>query len=107
MQTRTLAGRNSVDSFNFGVHPGDVEVRLHSSVDEFREIAEPLYRGDAVAHTIELTLLRAGVFPENSLLFTMWDGLEPVGAALQAQPYPLACNGIPVDMMDTVAGKLV
>jgi len=49
-----------------------VEVRLHSSVDEFREIAEPLYRRDAVAHTIELTLLRAGVFPQNSLLFTMW-----------------------------------
>jgi GNAT superfamily N-acetyltransferase len=107
VQTRTLAGRNAMDSFNFGVHPGDVEVRLHSSVDEFREIAEPLYRGDAVAHTIELTLLRAGVFPENSLLFTMWDGLEPVGAALQAQPYPLACNGIPVNMMDTVVGKLV
>jgi predicted GNAT family acetyltransferase len=96
-----------MDSLNFGVHSGGVEVRLHSSVDEFRLIAEPLYRRDAVAHTIELTLLRAGVFPQNSLLLTMRDGHEPVGAALQTPPYPLACNGIPVDRMDTAARRLI
>jgi predicted GNAT family acetyltransferase len=96
-----------VDSFNFGVHPGDVEVRLHSSVDEFREIAEPLYRGEAVAHTIELTLLRAGVFPDDSLLLTVWDDGAPAGAVLQTPPYPLACNGIPVNAMDSVVAQLV
>ncbi len=36
-----------------------VTVRLHQSVDEFRAIAEPLYRADPVENTIELTLLRA------------------------------------------------
>jgi predicted GNAT family acetyltransferase len=96
-----------VDSFNFGVHPGDVEVRLHSSVDEFREIAEPLYRRDPVAHTIELTLLRAGRFPADSLLLTVWDDRAAVGAVLQTPPYPLACNGIPLDAMDAVVGRLV
>jgi predicted GNAT family acetyltransferase len=96
-----------MDSCNFGVHPGDVAVRLHSSVDEFRAIAEPLYRRDPIVHTIELTLLRAGVFPDDSILLTVWDDGVPVGAALQTPPYPLACNGITAEAMDAVAGKLV
>jgi GNAT superfamily N-acetyltransferase len=96
-----------VDSFNFGVHPGDVEVRAHDSVDEFRAIAEPLYRRDPVAHTIELTLLRAARFPDDSLLLTVWDDGAPVGAVLQTPPYPLACNGIPVNAMDSVVAQLV
>jgi GNAT superfamily N-acetyltransferase len=83
-----------------------VEVRLHASVDEFRAIAEPLYRRDAVAHTIELTLLRAGRFPEDSLLLTVWDDAMPVGAALQTPPYPLACNAIPVKAVHYVAAEL-
>jgi GNAT superfamily N-acetyltransferase len=96
-----------VDALGIGVDPEGVEVKLHESADEFRAIAEPLYRRDPVAHTIELTLLRAGRFPENSLFLTMWDGGDAVGAALQTPPYPLACNGIPVNAMDTVASKLV
>ena len=31
-------------------------MRAHDSIDEFRAIAEPLYRRDPVANTIELTL---------------------------------------------------
>ncbi len=81
-------------------------MRAHESVDEFRAIAEPLYRRDPVAHTIELTLLQAGGFPVDSLLFTVWDDGAPRGAALQTPPYPLACNGIPVKTMETVAGEL-
>ncbi len=83
-----------------------MEVRLHQSVDEFRAIAEPLYRRDPVAHTIELTLLRSGRFPEDSLLLTVWDDGTPVGAALQTPPYPLACNGIPAEAVSTVAAEL-
>jgi GNAT superfamily N-acetyltransferase len=88
-------------------HPGGVVVRLHDSVDEFRQIAEPLYRRDPIANTIELTLLAAGGFPADSLLLTVWDDGMPVGAALQTPPYPLACNAIPVDTMSAVATLLV
>lgn len=82
-------------------------VRLHGSVDEFRAIAEPLYRRDPIANTIELTLLSAGAFPADSLLLTVWDDGTPVGAALQTPPYPLACNAIPVATMAAVAAELV
>jgi GNAT superfamily N-acetyltransferase len=84
-----------------------MEVRFHQSVDEFRAIAEPLYRRDTVANTIELTLLRADKFDDDSLLLTVWSDGAAVGAALQTPPYPLACNGIPREAMDTVAGQVV
>jgi RimJ/RimL family protein N-acetyltransferase len=83
-----------------------VEVRAHDSVDEFRAIAEPLYRRDPVLHTIELTLLEANKFPDDSLLATMWNRGVAAGALLQTPPYPLACNGIPVEAMETVAREL-
>lgn len=84
-----------------------MDVRLHSSLDEFRAIAEPLYRRDPIAHTVELTLLNAGRFPEDALLLSVWDDDSPVGAALQTPPYPLACNGIPVSTANEVAKALV
>jgi predicted GNAT family acetyltransferase len=84
-----------------------MEVRQHDSVGEFRAVAEPLYRRDPVANTIELTLLSSGEFPEDSLLITIWDDGEAVGAALQTPPYPLACNGIPLNAMQSVAAQLV
>lgn len=84
-----------------------MEVRLHDSVEEFRAVAEPLYRSDPVQHTIELTLLVAGGFPDNSFLSTVWDSGTPVGAALQTPPYPLACNGIPLDVIDSIVADLV
>jgi predicted GNAT family acetyltransferase len=84
-----------------------MEVRLHESVDEFRVIADPVYRRDPVANTIELTLLSAGEFPEDSLLLTVWDDGEAVGVALQTPQYPLACNGIPLNAMKSVAAQLV
>jgi predicted GNAT family N-acyltransferase len=83
-----------------------MDVRKHESADEFRAVAEPLYRRDPIANTIELTLLRADKFDDDSLLLTVWnDGA--VGAALQTPPYPLACNGIPRDAMEGVARQLV
>ena len=79
-----------------------MEVRLHSSVDEFRAIAEPLYRRDPV----ELTVLAADGFPDDSFLMTVWDDGTAVGAALQTPPYPLACNGIPPAAIDPVVADL-
>ena len=59
------------------------------------------------ANTIELTLLQAGAFPEDSLLLTVWDDGAVAGAALQTPPYPLACNAIPCKSMNAVAAELV
>src|SRR5262249_14996925 len=106
VQTPTFADRKSVDSFSFGAHSGDVEAQLHSSVNEFRVIAEPLYRRDPVVHTIELTLLATASFPDDSFLMTVWDDGTAVGAALQTPPYPLACNGIPPTAIDPVVADL-
>lgn len=84
-----------------------MDVRLHDSVDEFRAFAEPLYRRDPVAHTIELTLLLGGTFPDDSLLLTLWRDGEPLGAALQTPPYPLVCSGIPPSAVDAATAELV
>jgi predicted GNAT family acetyltransferase len=83
-----------------------VEVRTHTSIGEFRQIAEPLYRRDPVGNTIELTLLRGNRFSDDALLLTVWDGGEPVGTALQTPPYPLACNGIPASAQRDVVAAL-
>ncbi|MGO4446748.1 GNAT family N-acetyltransferase [Mycobacterium sp. 2YAF39] len=84
-----------------------MEVRLHDSVDEFRALAEPLYRRDPIAHTIELTLLGGDNFSDDALLLTVSRDGELVGAAMQTPPYPLVCNGIPADALDSVAACLV
>lgn len=83
-----------------------MEVRFHGSVDEFRAAAEPLYRRDPVANTIELTVLGAGALPEDSLLLTVWDSSGVIGAAMQTPPYPLSCNAIPVELVDVVVAEL-
>jgi hypothetical protein len=75
-------------------------------VEEFRAVAEPLYRRDPVRHTIELTLLRANSFPDDTLLLTVWDDSAPVGAALQTPPYPLSCNAIPAQAIGALAAEL-
>lgn len=79
---------------------------MHSSVAEFGDIAEPLYRRDPLGNTIELTLLRAGRFGDDALLVTVWEDGVATGAALQTPPYPLACNGIPVNANALLAGEL-
>jgi GNAT superfamily N-acetyltransferase len=83
-----------------------VEVRIHESAGEFRAIAEPLYRRDPVTNTIELTLLRADRFGDDALLLSVWEDGTAVGAALQTPPYPLACNGIPIEVHVVVATEL-
>ena len=80
-----------------------VDVRIHTSAVEFREIAEPLYRRDPVVNTIELTFLRADRFGDDAVLLTVWNDDVAVGAGLQTPPYPLACNGIPVAAQRPVA----
>ena len=82
-----------------------MEVRFHQSAEEFRAVAEPFYGRDPVGHTIELTVLRGGL-PDDSLLLTVWDNSEIVGAAMQTPPYPLTCNGIPARSVDVVAAEV-
>ncbi len=83
-----------------------VDIRRHDSADEFRSIAEPLYRRDPILHTIELTLLAGDGFAEDSFLVTLWDDGMPVGAALQTPPYPLVCNGIPYTAIGSTVAAL-
>lgn len=83
-----------------------MHVRRHDTVDEFREIAEPLYRRDPIANTVELTLLQAGDVPDDSLLLTVWDNGDMIGAAIQTPPYPLACNALPIDGVAVVAAEV-
>ena len=95
-----------MDPFGTGAHAENMEVRFHRSADEFRAIAEPVYRLDPVAHTIELTVLRASALPDESLLLTVWNNSVLVGAAMQMPPYPLACNAIPLDGVGVVAAAV-
>jgi RimJ/RimL family protein N-acetyltransferase len=83
-----------------------MEVRFHESAEEFRAVAEPLYRRDPVANTIELTVLRGGTLPEDSRLLTMWNNSDVIGAAMQTPPYPLSCTAIPIDGVDIVVTEL-
>ncbi|RDH76578.1 GNAT family N-acetyltransferase [Mycolicibacterium moriokaense] len=83
-----------------------MEVRAHDSFDEFRSVAEPLYRRDPVENTIELTLLRGGAFVDDALMLTVWERGTAVGAALQTPPYPLACNGIPASAEPVTATEI-
>jgi GNAT superfamily N-acetyltransferase len=83
-----------MDAFGIAAHPEGVEARLHTSVAEFRALAEPLYRRDPVMHTIELTVLRAGELPADSVLLTVWDNSTLVGAAIRTPPYPLVSTGL-------------
>lgn len=80
-------------------------MRIHDSADEFLAIAEPVYRRDPIANTVELTLLRAAM-PDDALLLSAWRNSEVVAVALQTPPYPLACNGIPEEHADAVARDL-
>src|SRR5262245_55841790 len=91
---------------DFGGHPGGVQVRVHSSADEFRQIAEPLYRRDPVANTIELTFLAGAHLPADTFLMSAWENGTAAGVALQTPSYPLACNGIPLHVMKPVVGRL-
>ncbi|MGZ8815439.1 MAG: hypothetical protein ACXWZI_15995 [Mycobacterium sp.] len=79
-----------------------MQVRRHDTVEEFRAIAEPLYRRDPIANTIKFTVLQAGELPNDSLLLTVWDNEDMIGAAIQTPPYPLACNALPIDSIDVV-----
>lgn len=83
-----------------------MRIRVHASVDEFRETAAPLYRRDPVGNTIELTLLRSNRFGDDAFLATIWENGAAIGAALQTPPYPLACNGIPESASGALAIEL-
>ncbi|MDO3640289.1 GNAT family N-acetyltransferase, partial [Mycolicibacterium sp. KC 300] len=83
-----------------------MRARHHDSVDDFRAAAEPLYRSDPVAHTVELTLLQSNRVPADAVLLTLWDDATLVGAAMQTPPMPLLANAIPPGAAATVAEEV-
>lgn len=85
-----------------------MHVRFHADIADFAAVAEPLYRRDRVLHTVELTWLSGSAAPTDSapLLLSVWDGPEPVGAALQAPPYPLLCTGLPPSSISHVVTEV-
>ncbi|MCV7168646.1 GNAT family N-acetyltransferase [Mycobacterium manitobense] len=83
-----------------------MRARHHDSVDDFRATAEPLYRSDPVAHTVELTLLQSNRVPADAVLLTLWDDATLVGAAMQTPPMPLLANAIPPGAAATVAEEV-
>ena len=83
-----------------------MEVRFHESVEDFRAVAGTVYDRDPVTYTIELTVLRATTLPDDSVLLTVWDGADVVGAAMQTPPYPLACAGLSANGIDCAATSL-
>jgi len=88
-----------------------MEVRLHDSVDDFREVAVDICRCNPVEATVELMVLCGGVVDRNPapLLVTVWNGGAAVGAAFQTLHSPLLCAGLPeaavADVVAEIAGR--
>ncbi|OHU98742.1 GNAT family N-acetyltransferase [Mycobacterium talmoniae] len=81
-----------------------MEVRRHHAVDDFRTVAEPIYRRDPVLCTVELTLLGSDPWPyADPLLLTAWHDGAAVGAALQTPPMPLLCTALPEPALGPMA----
>src|SRR5271156_6563540 len=86
-----------------------MEVRLHDSVDDFREVAVDIYRCNPVEATVELMVLRGRVVDRNPapLLVTVWNAGAPVGAAFQTLHSPLLCAGLPEATVADVVAEIV
>lgn len=77
-----------------------MQVREHDDAGSFLACARVLYERDPVLHTVELTVLAAGV-ADDALLLTVHEGTDVVGAAVQTPPYPLLVSGLPVETIDS------
>jgi predicted GNAT family acetyltransferase len=86
-----------------------MRLRLHDSVDDFCSVALDIYRDDPISATVELTALRGGLANSDPapLLVTVWDGREPIGAALQKPGSPLLCGGLPPAALGHVVAEFV
>ncbi|MCX5044862.1 GNAT family N-acetyltransferase [Aldersonia sp. NBC_00410] len=83
-----------------------MEVRLHDTLDEFRPLAEQVYRRDPVRHTFELGVLAAPPAADGLLMVTVWTGSDLVGAALRSPGYPFLVSGLPSTAIPEVAETL-
>lgn len=89
-----------------------MQPRLHRDLDAFASVAEPLFRTDAVTHTVALTVLaqlRSGWYPieDARTLLTVHDGDRPVGATLRVAGWPLLASGLPAESAEPVARALL
>jgi GNAT superfamily N-acetyltransferase len=83
-----------------------MEIRRYASSEEFRAIADPIYRRNPVNSTIELTVLHAGVTRADALFLIVCADGVPVGAAMQTPPFPLLCNGLPESAVASVVAEV-
>jgi GNAT superfamily N-acetyltransferase len=86
-----------------------VHLRFHDGAAEFADTAAPVYHGDPVLHTVELSLLRGGPVPGNGppVLISVWDSAGLTGAAMATPPFPLLCSGLPLAAVPVVVAGLV
>lgn len=84
-----------------------MEVRFHTGIDDFCEVALPFYLRDPVVYTVELTLLRGDMSRFEPVLVSVWDGGHVIGAAVQTPPFPLLCSGLPRASVDAVVAAFV
>ncbi|GAA5145020.1 hypothetical protein GCM10023321_02230 [Pseudonocardia eucalypti] len=89
-----------------------MQPRLHRDLDAFASVAEPLFRTDAVTHTVALTVLaqlRSGWYPieDARTLLTVHDGGRAVGATLRVAGWPLLASGLPPESAEPVARALL
>ncbi|MBO0675968.1 GNAT family N-acetyltransferase [Mycolicibacterium sp. S2-37] len=72
-----------------------MRLRFHPEPGEFVACAGDWYRRRPIVHTVELSLLQAGLSDgEAPLLVTVWDDGDLVGAAMQTPPLPMLCGGL-------------
>ena len=84
-----------------------MDVRFHSGVDDFGDVALPLYEGDPVRYTVEVSLLRGDMSSFRDVVFlSVSDGGDVIGVAMRTPPLPLLCSGIPIHAMGPVVSAL-
>jgi RimJ/RimL family protein N-acetyltransferase len=78
-----------------------MEARVHRTSAEFREAAWPLLSADPVRNTVALIAMpEAG---EDTLMISLHDNGNVVGAVLRFPPWPLIVTAMPVQAAELVA----
>jgi predicted GNAT family acetyltransferase len=78
-----------------------MEARVHQDTAEFRDVAWPLLAADPVTHTVVLTATARPA--PGALLITLHDNGNLIGAAVQAEAYPMIVTAVPVHAAEFAA----
>lgn len=83
-----------------------MEIRQYDTFEEFRTVADPIYRRDPINSTIELTVLHGGFPSIDPLLLIVCSEGVLVGAAMQTPPHPLLCSALPESAIGSVVREV-